>query len=145
MFSFQKSINVCSTPFRKSHFSVWSERAECSSEQQIPWNFTQDYLVLKPKGSKALEKNSICWTKEGNITNIAGGLVNSIGKKCNHALPNSNENYCNSFAHYLTSLEKQLYKCAIYIEHVLLMLCRTMFTKDSIRRNPSSAYSKTLL
>ena len=57
----------------------------------------------------------------------------------------TNENYCNSFAHYLTSLKKQLYKCAIYIEHVLLMLCRTMFTKDSIRRNPSSAYFKTLL
>ena len=41
-----------------------------------------------------LKKNSICWTKEGNITNITGGLVNySKGKKCNHALPNSNENH----------------------------------------------------
>ena len=69
--------------------------------QQIPWNFTQDYLVWVGTSTTAivgrallLKKNSICWTKEGNITNITGGLVNySKGKKCNHALPNSNENH----------------------------------------------------
>ena len=70
--------------------------------QQIPWNFTQDYLVwvgnLNHCNSResfcSWKKNSICWTKEGNITNITGGLVNySKGKKCNHALPNSNENH----------------------------------------------------
>ena len=93
---------VLCQPLKKTRPNFDGFAAVHCTYQQIPWNFTQDYLVwvgnlnhCNSRESFALEKkNSICWTKEGNITNITGGLVNySKGKKCNHALPNSNENH----------------------------------------------------